>query len=401
MNSIIDIEAVDSRAKGLGTPRVAEKPAIGEFLRRLDWVLMAAFAALLAYCLWAIDGITATTGSQTHRQLTYAAAGFVVFLAALAVDPDHYRRYKKVLYGGTLVLMGFVLVGGTVARGSRRWIDLGFFQLQPSEFGKVLFTLFLAGFLADRGRRVAEPTTVLATVGLALVPILLVERQPDLGTALVYSAALAAVLFVSGTRWLHLSVLAVGLALLVTVVLWAAPSMGVDILKPYQQQRLTGFLNPSSDPAGATYNITQSITAVGAGGLQGRGTAGSTQTNLNYLPEHDTDFVFASLAEQRGFVGASVLLLLYLLVVWRGIRIMASARDAFCAIAAGGIVFMLIFQVFVNVGMTIGIAPITGIPLPFLSVGGSSMVTNFLALGILQAIHARSVVPRRPRSRRR
>jgi rod shape determining protein RodA len=398
---MIDIEAVDGRARGLATPRAAEALAVGDFLRRLDWVLMLAFAALLAYCLWAIDGITATTGSQTHRQITYAVGGFVVFLVALAIDPDVYRRYKKVLYGATLALMAFVLVGGTVVRGSRRWIDLGFFQLQPSEFGKVLFTLFLAGFLADRGRRIGEAGTVAATVGLALVPIILVERQPDLGTALVYSAALLAVLFVAGVRWTHLAILGVGLALLVTVVLWAAPAAGVDILKPYQQKRLTGFLNPSSDPSGATYNITQSITAVGAGGLEGRGPQGSTQTNLNYLPEHDTDFVFASLAEQRGFVGAAVLLLLYLLVVWRGIRVMASARDAFCAIAAGGIVFAFVFQIFVNVGMTIGIAPITGIPLPFLSVGGSSMVTNFLAIGILQSIHARSVVPRRPRSRRR
>jgi rod shape determining protein RodA len=398
---MIDIEAVDSRAKGLGTPRAAEALAVGDFLRRLDWLLMAAFAALLAYCLWAIDGITATTGTQTHRQITYAVGGFVVFLAALAVDPDVYRRYKKALYGGTLLLMGYVLVGGTVIRGSRRWIDLGFFQLQPSEFGKVFFTLFLAGFLADRGRRLGDPRTVASAVGLALVPILLVERQPDLGTALVYGAALTAVLFVSGVRWAHLAVFGAAIALVVTVVLWGGPALGVDILKPYQQKRLTGFLNPSSDPSGATYNITQSITAVGAGSLKGRGPQGSTQTNLNYLPEHDTDFVFASLAEQRGFIGASVLLLLYLLVVWRGIRVMASARDAFCAIAAGGIVFAFVFQVFVNVGMTIGIAPITGIPLPFLSVGGSSMVTNFLAIGILQSIHARSVVPRRPRSRRR
>jgi rod shape determining protein RodA len=398
---MIDIEAVDGRAKGLGTARAAEALAVGDFLRRLDWVLMAAFAALLAYCLWAIDGITATTGTQTHRQITYAAGGFVVFLVALAIDPDVYRRYKKALYGGTLVLMAYVLVGGTVIRGSRRWIDLGFFQLQPSEFGKVFFTLFLAGFLADRGRRLADPRTVASAVGLALVPILLVERQPDLGTALVYGAALAAVLFVSGVRWAHLGVFAAAIALVITIVLWGGPALGVDILKPYQQKRLTGFLNPSSDPSGATYNITQSITAVGAGSLRGRGPQGSTQTNLNYLPEHDTDFVFASLAEQRGFVGASILLLLYLLVVWRGIRVMASARDAFCAIAAGGIVFAFVFQVFVNVGMTIGIAPITGIPLPFLSVGGSSMVTNFLAIGILQSIHARSVVPRRPRSRRR
>jgi rod shape determining protein RodA len=265
----------------------------------------------------------------------------------------------------------------------------------------VLFTLFLAGFLADRGRRVTEFGTILAAVGLALVPILLVERQPDLGTALTYAASLGAVLFVAGARWLHLAVLGVVVALAATFVLWGGPQLGIDILKPYQRDRLIGFVDPTSDPAGSTYNITQSITAVGAGGVDGRGVAGATQTSLNYLPEHDTDFVFASLAEQRGFVGAAVLLLLYLLVVWRGLRIMASARDAFCAIAAGGIVFMFIFQIFVNVGMTIGIAPITGIPLPFLSVGGSSMVTNLLAMGILQSIHMRSVRPKRPRRVRR
>jgi rod shape determining protein RodA len=394
---MIDIEAVNTRPSGL---RGEEAAAVGEFLRRLDWVLMVAFAALLAYCLWAIDGITSTTGSQTSRQITYAAGGFVVFLGALLVDPDVYRRYKKALYGGTLALMVFVLAAGTVVRGSRRWIDLGFFQLQPSEFGKVLFTLFLAGFLADRGRRVGEARTVLATIGLALLPILLVERQPDLGTALVYGASLTAVLFVAGARWPHLAVFAGVVALVATFVLWGGPQLGVEILKPYQRDRLIGFVDPTTDPSGSTYNITQSITAVGAGGVDGRGVRGATQTSLNYLPEHDTDFVFASLAEQRGFVGAAVLLLLYLLVVWRGLKVMASARDAFCAIAAGGIVFMFIFQVFVNVGMTIGIAPITGIPLPFLSVGGSSMVTNFLAIGILQAIHARSVLPRRPRRRR-
>ena len=401
--AMIDVEAVDTRARGLRTPRAGDTAALGERLRRLDWVLMAALAALLAYCLWAIDGITATNpaGSQMSRQITYAVGGFILFLAALVIDPDVYRRHKQALYIGTLALMGFVLTAGTVVRGSRRWIDLGFFQLQPSEFGKVLFTLFLAAFLADRGRRVTEFGTILAAVGLALVPILLVERQPDLGTALTYSASLGAVLFVAGARWLHLAILGVVVALAATFVLWGGPQLGVDILKPYQRDRLIGFVDPTSDPAGSTYNITQSITAVGAGGVDGRGVHGATQTSLNYLPEHDTDFVFASLAEQRGFVGAAILLLLYLLVVWRGLRIMASARDAFCAIAAGGIVFMFIFQIFVNVGMTIGIAPITGIPLPFLSVGGSSMVTNLLAMGILQSIHMRSVRPRRPRRVRR
>ncbi|HET7045335.1 MAG TPA: rod shape-determining protein RodA [Gaiellaceae bacterium] len=397
------IEAVDTRAKGLRTPRREEGLALGEFLRRLDWPLLAATVALLAYCLWAVDGITrhGPGGSELTRQATYAAGGFVVFLAALAIDPDFYRRQKKAIYVGTLGLMVFVLAAGSVSRGSRRWIDLGFFQLQPSEFGKVLFALFLAAFLADRARRIGEPRTVLAAIGLALVPIALVERQPDLGTALVYGAVLVAVLFVAGIRWLHLSVIGLAIAVVATGVLWWMPALGVEVLKPYQRDRLIGFVNPSKDPRGTTYNVNQSLITVGAGGVQGRGVNGATQTNLGLLPESDTDFVFASLAEQRGFVGAAVLLLLYLLVVWRGLKVMAVARDPFCAIAAGGIVFMFVFQVFVNVGMTIGIAPITGIPLPFLSVGGSSMVTNMLAIGILQAIHARSAGPRRPRRSRR
>jgi rod shape determining protein RodA len=221
------------------------------------------------------------------------------------------------------------------------------------------------------------------------VPAVLVFLQPDFGTAMVYAAALAATLFVAGVRWLHLGVLAALGAFVAVAVLWLLPSVGVAVLKPYQGDRLTGFLNPDSDPGGTTYNVTQSILSVGAGGLQGRGVDGATQTRLDYLPEHATDFVFASLSEQRGFVGASILLCLYLLLLWRGIRIVSLARDSFCAIVAGGIVFALLFQIFVNVGMTMGIAPITGIPLPFVSVGGSSMVANLLAMGVLLSIGAR------------
>jgi rod shape determining protein RodA len=278
-----------------------------------------------------------------------------------------------------------------VTRGSRRWIDLGFFQFQPSEFGKLLFALFLAAFVADRARRVSEWGTVVRAVGLALVPIVLVFLQPDLGTALVYGAILAAVLFVAGVRWVHLTVLGFFAVLGGAALLWALPAAGVPVLKPYQAERIAAFTDPERDPGGVTYNVNQSITAVGAGGVRGRGVEGATQTNLAYLPEHATDFVFASLAEQRGFVGASALLLLYLLMLWRGLRIVSLARDPFSAIFAGAIVFGLLFQIFVNVGMTMGIAPITGIPLPFVSAGGSSMVSNLLALGVLQAIHLRSV----------
>jgi rod shape determining protein RodA len=260
----------------------------------------------------------------------------------------------------------------------------------------VLFVLALGGFLVERRERIGELRTSLLTIGLALPPLALVFLQPDLGTALVYGAALSAVLFVAGVRWRHLLVLGCGAVLVVVGVLWALPAAGLPVLKPYQVERLTGFTNPSSDPGDLTYNVNQSRTAVGAGGFDGRGVDEASQTRLDYLPEHATDFVFASFAEQRGFVGASVLLLLYLLVVWRGLRIVIVAGDLYGAIVAGGITFAFLFQVFVNVGMTMGLAPVTGIPLPFMSVGGSSMVSNLVAVGILQSVHARGVVqPRR------
>jgi rod shape determining protein RodA len=387
------IEYAGSRAATLRARRAGRDDAVS-FVRRLDWVMIGAVVGLVAFGLWAIAGITKhdIPGNEDYfvvRQGIFVALGTAGLIGALFVDPDVYRRLKRPIYFGTIALMLLVIVAGSVTRGSKRWIDLGFFKLQPSEFGKLLFILFLAGFLADRARAVRDPRVVLSAVGLALVPIFLVFVQPDFGTALVYGAALVAVLFIAGVRWLHLAALTLIGVLGASALLWWLPAAGVEILKPYQSARLTAFADPERDPSGSTYNVNQSITAVGAGGVSGRGVDGATQTNLDYLPEHATDFAFASLAEQRGFVGASVLLCLYLLLLWRGIRVISTARDAFCAIVAGGIVFALLFQIFINVGMTMGIAPITGIPLPFVSVGGSSMITNLLAVGVLLAIAAR------------
>ncbi len=385
------IEAVDTRARGLRNRREAEVFGLGGVLRRLDWVLMFALVGVVGYGLSAIDGITKHDigGSAASRQGLYAGAGALLFVIVLFIDPDTYRRLRRPIYFGALGLMVFVLAAGAATRGSHRWINVGFFTFQPSEFGKVLFVLVVAGFLADRSRTITSAGTALAAIGYGLVPIALVFVQPDIGTALVYMAALAAVLFVAGVRWAHLAVLLALTAACSLAILWGLPAAGVNVLKPYQAARLTGFTHPSTDPQGATYNLRQSITAVGAGGLRGRGVLGATQTRLNYLPEHATDFAFASLAEERGFFGASILLLLYLLIVWRALKIITTARDLYCAIVAGGLAFMFLFQVFVNSAMTMGVAPITGIPLPFVSVGGSSMITNFLAIGILQAIYLR------------
>ena len=393
----MSIEAVNPRARNLRTRREVEALGLADRLLRLDWLLLAAHAAIVVYGLWAIDGITIhdAGGSAVARQAVYACAGGLLFLGALFVDPDRYQRLARPIYFGTLAVMIFVLVAGAATRGSRRWINVGFFTFQPSEFGKVVFILALAGFVVERSRSLSSPRAPLAIIGFGLVPIVLVFLQPDIGTALVYAAALAAVLFIAGVRWSHLVLLATMTVVAALSVLWLLPSAGVNVLKPYQTARLTGFTHPANDPRGATYNLTQSITAVGAGGLRGRGVQGATQTRLDYLPEHATDFAFASLSEEHGFFGASILLLLYLLVVWRALKIVTIARDLFCAVVAGGIAFMFLFQVFVNSAMTMGIAPITGIPLPFVSVGGSSMITNFLALGILQAIYMRRVLRRR------
>jgi len=390
---------VDYASRAATRARRRETTDVASFVRRLDWILIGSVAALVAYGLWAIADITrhdVVTNPHYYftHQAAYAAVGGVCLIAAVLIDPDVYRTRWREIFGGTCFLIAIVLLTGPI-RGSKRWLDVGFFKFQPSEFGKVLFVLALAGFLAERSRRLHDPRTTLSVVGLALIPIFLVFLQPDFGSALVYCAAVGAVLLVAGTPWTHIGALAAGAVAIAVLVLGVMPAAGVPVLKKYQEKRLTGFLNPDSDPGGTTYNITQSKNAIGAGQLRGRGPENATQTTLNFLPEHHTDFVFASLAEERGFFGAAFLLMLYLLVVWRGLRIVTLAREPFSAIVAGGLVVALLFQVFVNVGMTMGIAPITGIPLPFVSVGGSSMIANLIAVGLLLSIHVRARTGRR------
>jgi rod shape determining protein RodA len=396
------LEYAGSQRTGLQANR-NEGLALVSVLRSLDWLLLAGVAGLVAVGLWAVQGVTrfdnpGHPGYYLDRQILYAAVGGFALIVAMVVDPDIYRRYWRAIFAATVGLIAVVFLLGSAARGSTRWINVGFFTFQPSEFGKLLCILGIAGFVAERARNADEVSTKLRALGLGAIPVVLVFIQPDLGTALVYLAALAAMLFVCGTPWKHLSVLGLIGVLLVVGVLWAGPAAGVNFLKSYQKERLTCFTHPSTCPVDARYNVEQSIAAVGSGEVNGRGIDNATQTRLDFLPEHHTDFVFASFSEQRGFVGASVLLALYLLVLWRGLRVVTVARDLYSAIVAGGIVVALLFQIFVNIGMTMGIAPITGIPLPFVSVGGSSMIANLAAMGVLLAIHARG---RAARSRRR
>jgi rod shape determining protein RodA len=387
------VEYVGTQAAARARRR-REAADVASFVRALDWVLIASVAALIGYGLWGIAGITRhdVAGNPHYyvtRQGVFVAIGAIGLVAAMVIDPALYRHRWKLILGGTAFTIAIVFLEGTI-RGSKRWIDLGFFRFQPSEFGKVLFVIALAGFLSERTKRLNDARTVVSALGLAAIPIVLVFLQPDFGTAMVYLAALGAALFVSGVRWLHVALVGTAVVFAAVLVLWVMPAAGIHMLAPYQADRLTGFLHPDDDPRGTTYNITQSKNAIGSGQLRGRGVEGATQTTLNFLPEHATDFVFASFAEERGFVGCAILLALYLLVVWRGLRVVTLARDAFSAIVAGAIVFALVFQIFVNVGMTMGIAPITGIPLPFMSVGGSSMITNLIAMGLLLGIHARA-----------
>jgi rod shape determining protein RodA len=374
---------------------------IAAFLRHVDYLLLLATGALVTYGLWILEAVSRgdVPGDPDYyvsRQILYVAVGAVLFAVVTAVNPDVYRRLRMPLYAIAIVLLLSVYVLGEEVRGSKRWIELGFFNFQPSELGKIALIVFLAGFVADRRQQIGSWKTTAAVVGLASPLVLLVFREPDFGTALIYSAAVAGVLFLGGAPWRHLAVLAVLAGLLASALLWFFPSAGIEVLQPYQRDRLIGFVNPDVDPSGSTYNVNQSVTAVGSGGLDGRGVANATQTKFNYLPEHSTDFIFSSLSEQRGFLGASILLLLYALIVWRGLKIIAVAPSLFTATVAGTIVFALLFQLFINVGMTIGIAPVTGIPLPLVSYGGSSMITTLVMIGLLEAIHVRGRLAGRP-----
>jgi len=367
---------------------------LGAFLRHLDYLLLAATGGLLAYGLWVLESVTQNDvagdpGYYVFRQTIYVVAGVLLLAAVAAVDPNVYRRVRWPLYGAVIVLLIAVFVLAEEVRGSRRWIQIGFFNFQPSELGKIVLIVVLAGFVAERRHRLAEWGTTLGVIGLAAPLMALVFKEPDFGTTLIYAAIVLGALFFGGTPWRHLAVLAIIAGLVAGALLWFLPSAGIEVLEPYQRERLTGFVDPDVDPSGSTYNVNQSITAVGSGGFDGRGADNATQTKFNYLPEHSTDFIFSSLAEQRGFMGAAILLLLYGIVIWRGTKIVAVAKDLYSAILAGTVVFALLIQLFINVGMTIGIAPVTGIPLPLVSYGGSSLLTTLILIGLLEAVHVR------------
>ena len=361
----------------------------------LDLGLIVAAVGLIAVSIYTLTMATQddVAGSPLYyvvRQSVYGVIGVGLMLIVARLDITRLRQYKAAIYGTMIASIVLVFLVGAAARGSKRWIELPFFRFQPSELGKLLLIIALSAFVVDRARRLGDRETTGRVVLLAMFPAVLVVAQPDLGSGLVYLAIAAVTMLVAGTKWSHLASLG-GVAVgAVAIVLLVAPAVGVEVLKPYQVDRLTAFANPTDDPQRQGYQLQQSITAIGAGQKTGRGPEGATQTRLDFLPEHHTDFVFAVVGEQFGFLGAALVLSLYALLLWRALRILTSAKNLYGALVAAGVTAMLMFQVFVNVGMTIGIMPIIGVPLPLMSYGGSSVLVTFLAIGLLQSVSAQA-----------
>jgi rod shape determining protein RodA len=370
--------------------RVAVMPML-----RMDPLLLLATLGLTACSVYVVgsatqDDIAGSPNYYLYRQLAYGLVGIVFMFALSRFDYSRLREWRFGIYGTMIGLILVVLAIGSAAKGSTRWIPLPFFNLQPSELGKLLLVLALAAFMVERMRRLSEVETTSRILLLAILPAMLVIIQPDLGSGLVYMAIAVAVLFVAGTKWTHFVVLGALATGAIAVVLVGAPAVGVEVLKPYQVDRLTAFVNPTDDPRKQGYQLKQSIVGIGAGQKTGRGQEGATQTKLNFIPEHHTDFIFSVVGEEFGFAGGALILALYALLIWRALRILTMAKNLYGALIVGGITAMLMFQVFVNVGMTIGIMPITGVPLPLMSYGGSSVIVTFMAIGILQSVHAQA-----------
>jgi rod shape determining protein RodA len=362
-------------------------------LRRFDFILLAATLGLVGYGVVMVYLATKADPLPSPsylaiRQAIFAGVGFAALVVIAVIDYERLRRWQWPLYAFTLASIAAVFLLGPITRGSRRWIPLGFFDFQPSELANFVICLSLAAFLVDRLESLGSRRLTLLGLGYVLVPAVMVFLQPDLGTATVIGVLGLGLLFFFGTRWTHFVAMAVAGIGAIAVVLKVLPLMGLEIVHDYQIARLTVFLNKSGDPASAGYNVHQAMIAVGSGGMTGRGEL-ATQTQLAFLPEHHTDFIFAVAGERWGFLGAVALLVLYGVFLWRALRIAAIARDMYGSVMAGGIAVVFLYQLLVNIGMSLGIMPVTGIPLPFVSYGGAALITNLMLVGLLQSIHWR------------
>ncbi|HEY9180505.1 MAG TPA: rod shape-determining protein RodA [Candidatus Baltobacteraceae bacterium] len=354
------------------------------YLRNVNWYLIAAAFALSLFGFVAIQSADLHSGGaqgEYKKQMIFSLVGIAVMYVFSRIDYRNYQQWAPWLYGINLVLLAIVLKGGHHALGAQRWIPIGPLEFQPSEPAKLILAIFVAwGLCKWPFHRIEDLARPLVAVG---IPALLIVKQPDLGTTLVLLSILSTQLFFGLEKIQYFVLYAVG------VVGTAVFTVGTNfILKPFQKARLLVFLNPKADPQGAGYNLNQSKIAVGSGEWFGRGLHHGTQTQLNFVPEHSRDFIFTVVAEELGFIGALTLIALYAGLLYGGVQSMLAARDKFGFLLAAGIVGMFAFHIIVNVGMTIGIMPITGIPLPFMSYGGSAIITNFAAVGMLLNIYA-------------
>jgi len=345
--------------------------------------------SILALRVATLNLIPGDPDYYVNRQIVYLVIGLLFMVVLARVDYARLRTLKNVIYGLLMFIIFAVLALGHSAQGSTRAISLPLFSFQASELGKVLLILALAALVVDRSRSLRERDTTIRVMIAALIPAIFVIAQPDLGSGLVYMTIAFTLLFVAGTSWRHLVALLALVCVSATFVLVAAPAAGVHVLKPYQEQRLTAFLDPSTNTQKEGWQQDESKIAIGSGQKTGRGTDIS-QTSLGYVPESQTDFIFAAVGERYGFLGAGIVLLLYGLLISRALRMIVMSKDLFGSLIAAGVAAMLMFQVFVNVGMTIGIMPITGVTLPLLSYGGSSVISTLLSVGLLQSIYVRA-----------
>jgi len=354
--------------------------SLSKTLRKIhiDALLLLGLLTLLGAGLVILYSAGDQSQALMIRQLTRMAAAFFVMLLIANIHPDRMRDSSYWLYGAGLILLVGVLAFGHEGKGAQRWLDLGFFRFQPSELMKLAVPLLVATYLAERP---LAPTVFRLIVGLMMIvlPSLLIAKQPDLGTSLLIASSGLIVIFLSGISWrIIIGFITASTAAL--PVLWY-------VMHDYQRQRVLTFLNPESDPLGSGYHIIQSKIAIGSGGVFGRGWLEGTQSQLAFLPERSTDFIFAVIAEEFGLLGVGLLLLLYLLIAGRGLYIASQAQTSFARLLAGSISMTFLVYVFVNVGMVTGLLPVVGVPLPLVSYGGTSMVTLLAGFGILMSIH--------------
>jgi rod shape determining protein RodA len=364
-------------------------PLDGRVARNVDWLLVVLSATLGLFGLLAVHAASGDW-SSVRQQAIWLVIGLAVMAVVAVTDYHFWARWAKAIYVGDFLLLAGTLVVGHRALGAQRWIGFGPFHLQPSELAKVAMIVALAAVVAPRFGELHRLRDALRPTLLVVPPALLVMLQPDLGTSMAFIAILAGVLFMGGlSGWKIAGVGLLGLALAVGLI-WAHYRFHVPVpLDTYQLQRLVVFTNPQSDPLGAGFHILQSEIAIGSGQVWGRGLTTGASGPLTYLPEASNDFIFAVVAQRMGFVGAGALLLAFLLLLGRGMVVAAKARDPFGACLAAGVVAMLTFHAFVNAGMTMGMMPVTGVPLPFTSAGGSALLADYAGIGLLLSVYMR------------